>query len=273
MCVGQRLLVDDEAAGEVEEDRARPHRGELLVAEEAGVADPAVDVQRDDVGHLEQLVEGVAAAGVAQRQLVGGVVEDDATCRAPRPAPTAGCRCCRSRRCRGVRPRISCAPLADLSQTPSCSASFFSVSRRVSEIISAMASSTTLRVLENGALNTATAALGAAARSIWLVPMQNAPTASRSGRAGERRPRSPRVLDRMPEQLDAGQRVEQLVLVEGAGGRGSTSTPAASSWAVGVGMDVLEQQGLHGIHCTSPGADAIALSASWNARAFATMDP
>ena len=46
-------------------------------------------------------------------------------------------------------------------------------------MISASASSTTLRVLENGALNTAMPRLLAAARSIWLTPMQNAPTASR----------------------------------------------------------------------------------------------
>ena len=47
-------------------------------------------------------------------------------------------------------------------------------------MISAMTSSTTLRVLEYGALNAAIPRVAAAARSIWLVPMQNAPTASRS---------------------------------------------------------------------------------------------
>ena len=45
---------------------------------------------------------------------------------------------------------------------------FFSVSRRVSAMISAMASSTTLRVLENGALNTAMPA-APAAREVDLV--------------------------------------------------------------------------------------------------------
>ena len=49
-------------------------------------------------------------------------------------------------------------------------------------MISASASSTTLRVLEKGALNTATPAADAARRSIWLVPMQKAPTAARPGR-------------------------------------------------------------------------------------------
>ncbi len=50
-------------------------------------------------------------------------------------------------------------------------------------MISAITSSTTLRVLENGALNTAVPRAAAVARSIWLVPIQKAPTASRSGAA------------------------------------------------------------------------------------------
>ena len=45
-------------------------------AEEPGVAGPAVDVQRDDVGLLEQLVEGADPAGVAVGEPVGGVEED-----------------------------------------------------------------------------------------------------------------------------------------------------------------------------------------------------
>ena len=52
-------------------------------------------------------------------------------------------------------------------------------------MISAITSSTTLRVLENGALKTATPRSAAAARSTWLVPMQKQPTASRSWRALE----------------------------------------------------------------------------------------
>ena len=45
-------------------------------------------------------------------------------------------------------------------------------------MISPRASSTTERVLEYGALNTATPADAAAERSIWFVPMQKAPTAT-----------------------------------------------------------------------------------------------
>src|SRR5699024_9452404 len=48
-------------------------------------------------------------------------------------------------------------------------------------MISARASSTTDRVLENGALNTEIPACAAASRSIWFVPMQNAPIACRCG--------------------------------------------------------------------------------------------
>src|ERR1700712_4424973 len=80
-----------------------------------------------------------------------------------------------------VRPRTSWLPAADLSQMPACIRSVFSISRRARAMISPMTSSTTLRVLEYGALNAAMPRCAAATRSIWLVPMQNAPTASRSG--------------------------------------------------------------------------------------------
>ena len=91
---------------------------------------------------------------------------------------------------------------------------FFSVSRRVSAMISAMASSTTLRVLENGALNTVTPRSEAAARSIWFVPMQNAPIATRSGAASSTRAVT-WVLDRMPSSATPGKRGDQFVLVQG----------------------------------------------------------
>src|ERR1035438_2044330 len=64
---------------------------------------------------------------------------------------------------------------------------FFSGSRLAIAMIAASASSTTLRVLENGALNTATPRLLAAARSIWLTPMQNAPIAASCGAAARTR--------------------------------------------------------------------------------------
>ncbi len=73
--VPQRGGVDHETAGEVEEQRPGLHRRELLGAEQPGVALAAVDVQRDHVGHGEQFGHRAAAAGIAQRQLVDGVVE------------------------------------------------------------------------------------------------------------------------------------------------------------------------------------------------------
>ena len=98
-----------------------------------------------------------------------------------------------------VRPRISWLPVADLSQIPACSARSRSISRRARLMISAIASSTTLRVLEYGALNTATPAAAAATRSTWLVPMQKAPTAANSGRRSST-PAVTCVFDRMPSR-------------------------------------------------------------------------
>ena len=54
-----------------------PHLRELLRAEEPGVPGPTVDVQAHRLGHRQQLVEAVAALGVAERELVGDVVEVD----------------------------------------------------------------------------------------------------------------------------------------------------------------------------------------------------
>ena len=87
-----------------------------------------------------------------------------------------------------LRPRTSWLPVADLSHAPACIFAFFSGRRRAIAMISASASSTTLRVLENGALNTATPRLIAAARSIWLTPIPKTPTAARSGAAARTRP-------------------------------------------------------------------------------------
>ncbi len=70
-------------------------------------------------------------------------------------------------------------------------------------MISAMASSTTLRVLENGALNTAVPCSVAVVRSIWLVPMQNAPIASRSGAASSTALVT-LVFERMPSSWNPG---------------------------------------------------------------------
>ena len=109
-------------------------------------------------------------------------------------------------------------------------------------MISAIASSTTERVLENGALNTATPRAAAAARSIWLVPMQNAPIATRSGAASSTFAVT-WVLERMPSRWTPSRALDQLVLVERAGvaldvEAGSVEDRASER------VEVLQQQGL-----------------------------
>ena len=106
-------------------------------------------------------------------------------------------------------------------------------------MISAITSSTTLRVLENGALNTAVPRSAAAARSIWLVPMQKAPTASRSGAASSTAPVT-LVLDRMPSRSHPGRRGDQLVLVQRTGHR-LDADASLGEQPHPVGMDVLQQ--------------------------------
>ena len=64
-------------------------------------------------------------------------------------------------------------------------------------MISPIASSTTERVLEYGALKTAMPISVAVARSIWFVPMQKAPMALSSGRARSTRSVTS-VLERRP---------------------------------------------------------------------------
>ena len=73
----QRLMINDETAAQVEEQAATPHFGELVGAEQAGVAGSPVHMQRDSLGYLQQFVESFAAPSIAERELVGDVVEVD----------------------------------------------------------------------------------------------------------------------------------------------------------------------------------------------------
>ena len=132
-----------------------------------------------------------------------------------------------------VRPRISWLPAADLSQMPSCMRTVFSTRRRASTMISPMTSSTTLRVLEYGALKTATVRRAAAARSTWLVPMQKQPTASRSVPASSTRSVMV-VLERIPSRSMPG-RACTSSSSDIAALRRSTSNPAASRRATAEG--------------------------------------
>ena len=111
-------VVDEEAAGEVEEQRALAHQRELLLAEHVGVARPAVDVQGHDVGRRQQLVEACRSRRALPSASLSAVSKnetdmpsDSASTEswAPMlPYPTMPSR----------RPRISCAPGGRLVPDP-----------------------------------------------------------------------------------------------------------------------------------------------------------
>src|SRR5215217_5259405 len=65
------------SAAQVEEQAAPPHLGKLLGTEQTGISGPAVHVQSDRLGDLQQLIKSLAASRVTQRKLVGDVVEID----------------------------------------------------------------------------------------------------------------------------------------------------------------------------------------------------
>ena len=138
-----------------------------------------------------------------------------------------------------VRPRTSWAPLADLSQTPACIGAFLSVSRRASEMISAIASSTTLRVLENGALNTAMPALGRRGQ-VDLVGADAERADRQQVRRGLEHRRGDGGLGPDAEQVDAVEGGDQLVLVERALDRLDLDAPLGEQ-PHAVGVDVLQQ--------------------------------
>ena len=71
--------------------------------------------------------------------------------------------------------------------------------RRISMTISAMISSATERVLENGALNTGMPMVRQAARSTWLVPTEKQPTAT-SDLTPSTTSAVSRVRERMPSR-------------------------------------------------------------------------
>ena len=132
-----------------------------------------------------------------------------------------------------VRPRTSWLPLADLSQMPSCIRCVFSVRRRASDRISPSTSSTTLRVLENGALKTATPRAAASTRSTWLVPMQKQPTARRSFPASRERGVT-LVFDRMPSRDTPGKASTSSPSLSDPA-RVSTSNPSRRKASVAIG--------------------------------------
>ena len=116
-------------------------------------------------------------------------------------------------------------------------------------MISARVSSTTLRVFEYGALKTATPSAEAAARSIWSVPMQNAPTASRSGARPSTAALS-RVLDRMPSSATPGSAAASSAS-SSADGRSDDLQPGLFEQPDSLGVDVLQEQRLHRARLTA----------------------
>ena len=74
---GERLEVDDVAAREVEEVRARLHLAQLALADEMRVLAAAVDMEADDIGLREEFAEVLRAPRVAERHDLGDVVVED----------------------------------------------------------------------------------------------------------------------------------------------------------------------------------------------------
>ena len=195
-------------------------------------------MQGDRVGHLPVALPACRSAGRCPSASSVRGVEKSRSCRGSRPGPRAGRRCCRTRRCpaaarapgvgaagRGLVPGARVHLRVLVVQPP-----------RVSAMISARP--VRRRVLENGALNTATPRRDAAARSIWFTPMQNAPMASRPGAAPSTRSvilvpddtepgrGARRSANAWPERL--GRRLHLVAVLDQPGG--------------GIGVNVLQQQ-------------------------------
>ena len=173
---GQRVEIDHGAAAVVDQERARLHRAQLLLADHAGGLRRLGHMQADDVALRQQLLQLLDRLGIAMAELVGAVVKDHAH------ANGFGER-------RELRADIAVADDAERLAADLVAAGRRLVPAAVmgrtergkicrsSITISPMTSSATLRVLENGALKTGMPRLRAASRSTWLVPTQKQPTA------------------------------------------------------------------------------------------------
>ncbi len=76
--VGQRVVVDEMTAAQVEEQRTTRHQREFASTDHVHIGGAPINVERDGLTLAQQLVERVDLAGVAQRETVGHVVEVDA---------------------------------------------------------------------------------------------------------------------------------------------------------------------------------------------------
>ena len=181
----QRVDIDDRSARRVDQARARLHARQFRLADHLKRLRRLGDVQRHDVRDLQQLVERRRRARVAERQLGLDVVVEDAhperlgkqaDLRADVPVPDDSERLAADL----VRPGGGLQPAAAMrAGVPrrECRAS--------AESLSAITSSATLRVLENGALKTGMPRSRAHSRSTWLVPMQKHPTPMSRGAASK----------------------------------------------------------------------------------------
>ena len=125
-----------------------------------------------------------------------------------------------------------------------CAATDFGKMPRISMMIWPSTSSATLRVLENGALKTGIARCRASSSATWSVPMQKQPRAiSRSAAASTRGVTL--VRERMPEQMDALDAGDQLVLVQRARQHGDAGVAVGRQVGDRVLVDALEQQDAH----------------------------
>ena len=111
-------------------------------------------------------------------------------------------------------------------------------------MISPITSSTTLRVLEYGALNTATPALGGRGQVDLVGADAEAADASRSGAASSTRGVM-WVLERIPSSWTPPASTSTSSSSESEPARSSTSWPRASQRLDGDRMDVLEEEDLH----------------------------
>ena len=149
-------------------------------------------MQRDHVGSLQQLAEAHRRAHFRAPAHAPHRGTPPA-CPSPRPDPTPATRSSRIPQSPASARALHAIPPTTYSTLPRCSCVLASNVRRISRMISPIASSATDREFECGSLNTAIPRSLDAARSILSTPMQNAPTETSSGRRIQHRRRDARL--------------------------------------------------------------------------------
>jgi len=75
--LGEGADIDDEAAGQIQKESALFHHAKLALAEELVVVCAAIDVDSDDVGPLQEILERTAFSRVSKREPFDDVVVID----------------------------------------------------------------------------------------------------------------------------------------------------------------------------------------------------